>query len=141
MRNPEYSLTFEERQLLHSCHFTSYDLASLASSVFTWPPLLALWTEILQPWEPAFRTIELELKSILLHFLLSVTLLPPGITHVFKIVLSFLIFYKLEAQNVSAVMSTNMVGVIWVAFVYLLHTHTVCLAWQPAGLGNNNASV
>lgn len=40
-----------------------------------------------------------------------------------------------------AFVSTSIVGVIWVALVYLLHTHTVCLAWQPAGLDNNKASV
>ena len=37
--------------------------------------------------------------------------------------------------------STSLVGVIWVASVYLFHTHTVCLAWQPAGVDNNKASV
>lgn len=40
-----------------------------------------------------------------------------------------------------AFMSTNIVGIIWVVFVYLFHTHTVCLAWQPASLDNNEASV
>lgn len=41
----------------------------------------------------------------------------------------------------AAFTSTIVVGVIGVAFVYLFHTHTVCLAWQPAGLDNNKASV
>lgn len=40
----------------------------------------------------------------------------------------------------AAFTSTSVVGVIGVAFVYLLHTHMVCLAWQPAGLDNNKAS-
>lgn len=38
-------------------------------------------------------------------------------------------------------MTASIVGVIWVAFVYLFHTHTVCLARLTAGLDNNKASV
>lgn len=68
------------------------------------------------------------------------TVLPPRNTLVFKILVNLLIFDKLEAQNVSC-RHEHIVGVIWVAFVYLFHTHTVCLAWQPAGLDNNKASV
>lgn len=34
-----------------------------------------------------------------------------------------------------------MLGRFGLHFVYLFHTHTVCLAWQPAGLDNNKASV
>lgn len=40
-----------------------------------------------------------------------------------------------------AFMITSIVEVVWVAFVYVFHTHTVCLAWQPVGLDNNKASV
>lgn len=56
-------------------------------------------------------------------------------------VVSLLIFSKLETQNVPGLHEHRHCWVIWVAFVYLLHTHTVCLAWQPAGLDNNKASV
>lgn len=93
------SLIFEERKLLNSCQLIGHKLASQANSVFTWNPHSALWTEI--PSAPEYQ-LEPELESILLHsILLLVPLLPSRNTHIFRIIVSLLIFYHLETQNVS----------------------------------------
>lgn len=138
-RRVQCSLSFEERQLLNSCHFTGRGLASSGGSVFTWQPHLAPWTEIPSALGAQRVELELELESVRLHsFLLLETLLPPRNTGVFKLVVSLLVFYKLEAQNASCPHEHKQ---CWgyLGCVYLFPTHKVCLAWQPAGPDNNNA--
>lgn len=100
-----------------------------------------LWAEISSTMGCQLLEWELELETTVLHSLpILVPLLPPRNTHVFRIeVCLYFISWKLKKSL--AFMSTSIAGVIWVAFVYLFHTHTVCLAWQPAGLNNNKASV
>lgn len=62
-------------------------------------------------------------------------------TYIHRIIEFASVFITGKLRRSLVFVSTSLVEVIWVASVYLFHTHTVCLAWQPAGVDNNKASV
>ena len=110
---------------------------------FIWKPHLAVWIDVslamaYQHWE----LTEPELENMLHPLLLLLVSLLASKKILTSIELSSLLLFITGKLRRSLVfVSTSLVGVIWVASVYLFHTHTVCLAWQPAGVDNNKASV
>ena len=93
-------------------------MASSGGSALTWQPHSAPWTEIPSALGTQLLELELGLESLLLYsFLLLETLIPPRNTNVFKIAVSFLVFYKMGAQNAHC-LHEHSAGVTRVAFIF-----------------------